>query len=108
MALFSIEQWDTLKELGLTDNEVAVFLALLETGPATAGPLVPKCRLHRSRIYAALERLVDKGLVSVIRKGRRHLHEALPPENLIAVLEERNKRFADLIPALSAMYVPAR
>ncbi len=98
-----VEQWDALRELGLTDNEVNVYLALLQTGSTTAGPLVQKTHLHRSRVYASLERLVEKGICASMLKGTRHYYEALPPRSLLDVVDEKRRKIESLIPALSAL-----
>ncbi|MBI4361383.1 BlaI/MecI/CopY family transcriptional regulator [Candidatus Micrarchaeota archaeon] len=107
MEKLDADQWQTLKGLGLTDNEVRTYLALLEQGATTVGPLVPKTQMHRSRVYASLERLVEKGFVSVIRKSQKHIYQALAPESLLEMLEEKKRGVTELLPALSAMATPS-
>ena len=46
-----------LKEVGLTEGEAKVYLALLELGASTSGPIVKKSRVSRSIIYNILEKL---------------------------------------------------
>ncbi|MBI2445193.1 helix-turn-helix domain-containing protein [Candidatus Micrarchaeota archaeon] len=96
-------QWDALRGLGLTENETAAYVGLLESGPTTAGPLAGKTGLHRSRAYAALERLLEKGLVSTIVRNARHYYQALPPETLLDVVEEKRRRIEAVVPALNAI-----
>jgi len=59
-----------LKDLGLTDGEVKVYLALLELGLATKGPIATKSKVSESKIYEILNRLKDKGLVSFVSKKK--------------------------------------
>ena len=49
-----------LRDFGLTDNEIQVYLALVELGESTATPLRQKTELHTSRIYEALTSLTKK------------------------------------------------
>ena len=40
-----------LKEAGLTDGEIRTYLALLEVGSSTIGPILEKSGINRSIIY---------------------------------------------------------
>ncbi len=59
-----------LKDLGLTEGEVKVYLALLDLGLATKGPIATKARVSESKVYEILDRLKDKGLISFVSKKR--------------------------------------
>ncbi|MBU2442745.1 MAG: helix-turn-helix domain-containing protein, partial [Nanoarchaeota archaeon] len=64
---------DILEDLGLSEAEAKVYLALLETGSTLAGPIIKKTGLHRGTTYQILQRLIEKGLVSyVIKAGKRY------------------------------------
>lgn len=52
-----------LDSLGFSENEKRTFLALLETGKATAQTISKAAGLARSTIYGALDLLVKKGVV---------------------------------------------
>ncbi|MBI2665760.1 hypothetical protein HYX12_04015 [Candidatus Woesearchaeota archaeon] len=47
---------DLLRNIGLTDSEIKVYLALLELGSSTKGPIVDKSRVASSKIYELLEK----------------------------------------------------
>ena len=80
---------ESLRNLGLTDSEIKVYLALLELGSTTKGPIVDKSRVASSKIYELLEKLSQKGLIStVIRSGTRYF-EAAPPSRLLDYLKEK-------------------
>ena len=53
-----------LQNIGLTKNEITVYLTLLELGTTTTGPLTYKSGLHNSRVYESLNKLIEKGLAS--------------------------------------------
>jgi len=61
-----------LKDLGLTDGEIKVYLSLLHKGTQTASQLSRETKLNRSNLYRILERLIDKKLIfsSVIEKTK--------------------------------------
>ena len=53
-----------LEEIGLANSEIKVYRALLRTGSVRVGELMKEVTLHRSRVYDAINRLIEKGLVS--------------------------------------------
>jgi sugar-specific transcriptional regulator TrmB len=81
-----------LKEAGLTDGESRVYLALLELGPSTTGPIVDKSRVTKSIIYQLLDKLIEKGLVSYIIKEKTKHYQAAQPNKLLDYIEEREKQ----------------
>ena len=86
---------ETLKKIGLTNNESSVYLALLEIGSCTTGEIIKKSQLHSSRVYECLEKLQVKGLVSYVIKANRKCFEAANPERLIDYLEEQQKQIEE-------------
>lgn len=84
-----------LKEAGLTNGEIKVYLALLELGSTTTGKIVEKSGVARSIIYQLLEKLMQKGLVSFITKARTKYYEAAQPEKIIEFIEIRKKNLEE-------------
>ncbi|MBT4540468.1 TrmB family transcriptional regulator [Candidatus Woesearchaeota archaeon] len=96
-----------LKEAGLTDGEIKVYLALLELGSSTTGPIIEKSRIARSIIYQILEKLMQKGLVSYITKDKTKYFQASSPgkilefiENREILLKENKKKVEEMLPQL--------
>ena len=58
-----------LREFGLTDKEVRVYLILLSLGSINLQELAKRIDLPRTTIYNTLNYLYTKGLVSKIVKG---------------------------------------
>ncbi|MBS3127573.1 hypothetical protein J4410_00325 [Candidatus Woesearchaeota archaeon] len=81
-----------LQETGLTEGEAKVYLALLELGSATSGPIIEKSGISRSIIYQLLEKLIQKGLVSYITKEKTKYFQAAQPQKLLDFIEEREKQ----------------
>lgn len=80
-----------LKEIGLTDSEITVYLSLLKLGSVTTGILTKETKLHKSRVYECLNRLIEKGLVSFVVKDFAKYFSATNPERLLDYLEEKKK-----------------
>lgn len=88
-SIFIMSEVELFKELGMTSNEAKVYLALLKSRSAQAGRITKISGIHRRNVYDALERLIQKGLVSVINKGKHKIFVAEPPERILKILEER-------------------
>jgi HTH-type transcriptional regulator, sugar sensing transcriptional regulator len=83
-----------LEEIGLTKAEIKVYLALLELGSSTTGPIVEKSGASSSKIYEILDKLMDKGLATVVIEANTKYFEAVSPERLLDYLEEKQKNIA--------------
>ena len=84
-----------LEELGLTKNEIKVYLALLELGSTAAGPLIKKVGMHRAAVYDIIDLLTGKGLVSYVIKANRKYFEAQDPDRLLEYLESKKQDLID-------------
>ena len=84
-----------IKEAGLTDGEARVYLALLELGLATTGPIIKRSGVAKSIIYQILEKLSQKGLVSFIIKEKTKYFQASEPNKLIGFIEDKEKQLQD-------------
>lgn len=93
-----------LKQLGFTEAEAAIYVGLIETGPATVAEIAKKSGLHRPNVYKTLPLLQERGLVTSAKKGARTLYVAEPPEKLEVLLRETENAFHTLIPELKATY----
>ena len=78
-----------LTELGLSQNEAKVYLALLKLGTSTTGPLIKESGLYRVILYDTLEKLIQRGLVTFSLKKNRRNFEAEDPNKLIELVEQR-------------------
>src|SRR4030043_744601 len=85
---------EILEQIGLTKSEIKVYLALLELGSSTTGPIVDKSGAASSKIYEILDRLIHKGMASHVMKGSTKYFEAAPPERILDYLKEREEELA--------------
>lgn len=89
-----------LKELGFSERESKVYVALLELGETTVGPIAYKTRIQHSKIYPTLEKLIDKGLVNFIIKSKTKYFFAQDPKQILNLLKEKEREFLEILPML--------
>jgi sugar-specific transcriptional regulator TrmB len=83
---------DSLREIGLTDGEARVYMALLELGSTTTGKITKACGISGSKVYEVLDRLMNKGLANfIVKNGVKHF-EAASPERILDYLDEKGKQ----------------
>lgn len=78
----------TLKKFGLSQTEVKVYLALVELGASLAGGITKKANVNRSNCYDALQRLIERGLVSYVIKANRKYFQAETPKKFLEIIKE--------------------
>ena len=83
---------DILENAGFTDGESKVYLALLGLGESKVGPIIKKSEISRSKVYDILERLILKGVVSKLEKNGTWTFQALPPDSLLNIIRNKEKR----------------
>jgi len=91
---------EQLKELGLTDNEVKIYLLLLEYGMMNPYEISQKLGLHRGYVYDTLERMQKKEVVNSIFKANKKYFQATNPENLVGLLKLKLENFQKIVPDL--------
>ena len=91
-----------LEDIGLTNAEIKIYLALLELGPSTAGPILKKTGLQNSVIHMALPKLVSKGFITFIKKGKVKHYQPTDPSNVLKFIDEKKERFNKILPKLLA------
>ncbi|MBY0539545.1 hypothetical protein K2P56_03905 [Patescibacteria group bacterium] len=97
-------QVQALKTFGLTQNESAVFVALLKLKSASGVEVGEKSGLPKSTAYDALRGLSQKGLVNIYKKrGRKHF-SVNDPTVLRELALERKNAIERVLPSLLALY----
>jgi len=92
-----------LEELGLSPNEVRVYLASLELGAATVLQIAAKSAVVRPTAHVAVGALVKRGLVSSHTRGKKQYFQAERPGQLLRIVEEEKKKLADRESKLKSM-----
>ncbi len=99
-----------LVEIGLSEKEASVYLALLQVDFASIHDIASKTNIKRTTVYPVLESLQQKGLVSETQKDKKVLFQAAPPERLETyvdrqkiLFDEKAKRLKDIIPQMKSI-----
>lgn len=91
---------EQLKELGLTENEMKIYLLLLENGILNPTEISKKLGLHRGYVYDTLGRMQEKGFVNSVHKNNKKFFQANSPENIKENLTLRLDHFQKIVPDL--------
>jgi sugar-specific transcriptional regulator TrmB len=94
---------EALKELGLTNNEIEVYLTLLQNGSISVNTIAEKSGLHRQAVYDALYRLLEKGFVNFVLKNNKKFFQSIYPEKIEEYLKEKEQKFKSILPDLIKM-----
>lgn len=89
-----------LEGIGLSKNEIAVFLKMLRLGEGKAGAIIAKCGLQSSATYNAINSLINKGLVSYIKRGQIKYYKPADPQAIADYLETKKGEYLKVLPDL--------
>lgn len=104
-----------MHDIGLSEKETDVYLALLEMGSASAQDLSIKSATNRATTYAMLEALRTRGLVGTVERGGVTIFIADDPFQLMrslhaegAALEKKLETARGVIPHLQSLFDMSR
>lgn len=93
---------ETLKSLGLEDQQIKVYLALLDFGEASATQLSERTGLGRVHMYQITEKLIHQGIISYIIKNKIKYFSAAEPITFLKGLQQKEEDFKTILPELNA------
>jgi len=91
---------DILVDIGLSPNEAKIYISLLNIGLSTATSISDDSKLHRANVYDSLKKLIEKGLVSHIKRDKTTLYEATNPQALLRLVKEKENKVISILPQL--------
>lgn len=94
----------TLNKLGLSNGEVAAYLAILELGESTISDISKKTQMPRSSCYNAVDSLISAELVNVLQIGARRFYKAGNPDKLLTTLKEKETALNEILPQLKSKH----
>lgn len=104
---------DLLRNIGLSDKEIAVYLGLLEIGPQAASVVAHKAKLNRSTTYVVLADLLKKGFISRFSKEDLQIYVAASPDFLLEHVKSKRSEYekyvqqmTEVIPQLKSLNNP--
>lgn len=82
---------DLLTQLGFSDKEIAIYLAVLQQGKATPTNIAKITKINRTTVYSVAKELIDKGVITEDIGGATTYLVARPPQDLmnLAATQER-------------------
>jgi DNA-binding MarR family transcriptional regulator len=89
-----------LKNLGLSEKEAKIYLALLQLGPSTPYQIANKAELKRPTAYVIAEELVEKGLIVHVPGEEKKRYIARTPDAFIEEQETKLKAAQAILPEL--------
>ena len=109
MEIMSLEL--DMKNIGFSDKEAKVYLALLELGDAPVQKISEKAKVNRATTYVVLETLQKRGVVSTVEKDKKIYFAAENPRALLRLfraqeedLRGKEDDFKRTLPELEAVF----
>ncbi|MEK7460679.1 MAG: helix-turn-helix domain-containing protein [Patescibacteria group bacterium] len=100
-----------LRSLDLNDNQIRVYIALLQLGTADIQTVARKSAVKRTTAYSILDTLIQRGFVAFNQKGAHRQYFAEDPHKLPSLLQEqirqietRQQRIKTALPELASIY----
>ena len=101
---------DILRKIGLTENEIKIYIHLLKSVSRTAFEIGKQTGIFRVHVYDKLEQLMDKGLVTHVYRGAKKYFQATHPSKIKHYLEDQKRMLEvqeqavdSILPELEAM-----
>ena len=92
-----------LKEYGLTDKEIKIYLYLVGNNQLTAYKIAKETHIHRSTCYDILERLINKGFVSKIERQRKGFYSANEASKILTTIKNKEAILNNIMPKLQTL-----
>jgi len=80
-----------LQDIGLSEKESKVYLALLELGQETVQNISKKANVNRATTYVVLESLQKKGIVTTFEQNKKTFFIAEGPSALYNIIREQQE-----------------
>lgn len=100
-----------LKQIGLSEKEISIYLANLEIGTAAASIIARKAGLARTTGYSVLSELHKKGFVSRYERANTQYFTAISGQELTKLLQKKQRAMQQqvdmvqsIIPELNALH----
>lgn len=84
-----------LKQLNFSEKEIDVYFAALKLGSASISQLAKSSGVRRPNTYFILEKMKEKGLVSLAKKKNKQIFVAEKPDKLLKLLEDQKDKLSE-------------
>lgn len=97
---------EVLRVFGLEPRETRIYLALLESGPASIRDIADRSGINRGTTHELLKRMQQKGIVSYFPKGKRRHFSAEPPSRLKEMANQHQNQVIEAMDLLEEKVIP--
>ncbi len=80
-----------LQQLGLTDKEITVYLAILKNGKISPAQIAKITTVNRTTVYSATAELLKRGIISEDLGTKTQYLIALPPQELMQLAHKEEQ-----------------
>jgi len=94
---------EQLRTLGLSASEIRIYLFLLGFGLATPSQIAKGTETQRPNTYHVLDLLLEKGLISEQKNGKRKAYLTTDPESLLVTLDRKKEIITTILPDLRGL-----
>ena len=94
---------EIMRKVGLTNSEIAVYMALVKLRSSTTGPIVKDAGISSGKIYEILDKLIAKGLASYIVKSGRKYFQLTEPRRFEDYIASKEKEIVHIKEKLGGM-----
>lgn len=96
--------YSKLTQVGLSKNEIVLYLYLLENGYSTPPKIAKSTKIQRSNTYYILEKLKERRLIEESKQGKRKVYLAMDPLSIVSYLDNQRNAIKSVLPDLRALY----
>lgn len=93
----------TLQRFGLTEQEIAIYIAILALKTPTATEIASKTGIQRSNVYFYIDELVQKKMVQELHSGKVKKFRATPPKELAERYQRWTTDVFSIVPELESL-----
>ena len=86
---------ELLRNFDLTNVEINILNKLCYLGPSQIGILIKKTGIHRGTVYNSLQRLTNKGFVSIV-KNEKNINYAISPYAFLSKIHQEKNKFLEM------------
>lgn len=102
---------EILRDIGVSEGELRVYMALLEIGSASTNRIHEKTGIERRNIYDILNKLIERGFVTYIDENKRRVFHLSNPKKIISYIVEKKgaldnikKKIDSILPEILARF----
>lgn len=103
--------YETIKSLGLSEKETAIYISLLNLGGAFPSRISKETGIKRSTVYDILGILSIKGLITEVKKNNKYYYLVESPNKLkhlslrnIQTAKTSQQKLEEVLPEISGLY----